>query len=139
MSKTTIAGIEEKLTSDAITALAKALTEATAGYAKAFVPYLGHATENNREFEIRVKAFNEAFAKIVAETVSLRLAYACGYSPRLDADGPERVAAVLRKELPPDIIAAIRSVACEAFLAKVDEIGSIAEGAAQMAQEADNR
>jgi hypothetical protein len=131
MSDKSIANIEERLTAKAVAELAKALTEATEGYAKAFSRYMGFNVQGEKGFDIRAKVFNAAFGKIVADTVTLRLGYYAGYLTRLDTTCAVNLETFLTNQLPKEVIDAIRGVACADFLAKVEEIGEIATGASE--------
>lgn len=131
MSDKSIAGIEERLTAKAVSELAKALTKATEGYAKAFAPYMGFNVADDKSFHARAKAFNEAFGKIVADTVVMHLGYYGGYSTRMNVSPAVHLEKFLNDSLPKEVMDAIRGVACADFLAKVEEIGDIATGAAE--------
>lgn len=121
--------IEERLLEQALTDLAKKIHEAVNPIAAAFAPYVGFNVEKNRDFT--GDKFNESLAKLLAQAVCLRLGYYAGYTTKMEATSPDAVCGLLWRDLPPEVLTAIRSVAAEAFLKKIEEVRAIAESTSE--------
>lgn len=123
-----IADIEDRLYQQELAALAKVLDGAVNAFRVAFAPYMGYRVENDEEFHRQAAAFNTALSGAFGTAVALRMRYYGGYSSTLKGCS---FSELLDAKLPDEVKKAIRSIAAEAFLKKVEEVQAIAESTSE--------
>lgn len=126
-----ITDIEDSLYRQELATLAKVLDAAVNAFRVAFAPYVGYNVMNDGVFHAQATAFNTALAQAFGTAVALRMTYYAGYSTALRGCS---FAGLLDSHLPDEVKKAIRSVASEAFLKKVEDIQAIAETAQNTAE-----